>query len=112
MDQQNPSLEKKPSPGSFQKKHLNTKAPLLTTYSGNELPMKETIEVTVKHNLQTHHLELLVADLTGQPHIPGREWLSQVKIDWTRVLHILKTRTLGELLAKHEPVFEIELYFG
>ena len=90
----------------FSEKQLNTKAPVLTTYSGEELPMKGTIEVTVKHNQQTHQLGLSVADVTGQPPILGREWLSQVKIDWPHVLHVSKTRQLGEVLAKHEPVFE------
>ena len=60
----------------------------------------------MKHNQQTHQLELLVADITGQPPILGREWRSEVKIDWTRILHVSKTRQLGEVLAKHEPVFE------
>ena len=90
----------------FSEKQLNTKAPVLTTYSGEELPMKGTIEVTVKHNQQTHQLGLSVADVTGQPPILGREWLSQVKIDWPHVPHVSKTRQLGEVLAKHEPVFE------
>ena len=90
----------------FSDKQLNKKAPVLTTYSGKELPMKGTLEVTVKHDQQTHQLELLVADVTGQPPILGREWLSRVKIDWTRVLHVSKTKQLDEVLAKHEPVFE------
>ena len=90
----------------FSEKQLNTKAPVLTTYSGEELPMKGTIEVTVKHNQQTHQLGLSVADVTGQPPILGREWLSQVKIDWPHVPHVSKTWQLGEVLAKHEPVFE------
>ena len=75
----------------FSEKQLNTKAPVLTTYSGEELPMKGTIEVTVKHNQQTHQLGLSVADVTGQPPILGREWLSQVKIDWPHVPHVSKT---------------------
>ena len=82
------------------------KAPVLTTFSRKELLIKGTIEVTVKHHQQTHQLELLAADITGQPPVLGREWLSQVKIDWTRVLHVSKTTQLGEVLAKHEPVFE------
>ena len=89
----------------FSDKQLNKKAPVLTTYSGKELPMKGTLEVTVKHDQQTHQLELLVADVTGQPAILGREWLSRVKIDWTRALHVSKTKQLDGVLAKHEPVF-------
>ena len=89
----------------FSDKQLNKKAPVLTTYPGTELPMKGTLEVTVKHDQQTHQLELLVADVTGQLPILGREWLSRVKIDRTRVLHVSKTKQLDGVLAKHEPVF-------
>ena len=47
----------------FSEKQLNTKAPVLTTYSGKELPIKGPMEATVKHNQPTHQLELLAADI-------------------------------------------------
>ena len=51
-----------------------------------------------------------MAFVIGKPPILSREWLSQVRIDWTCVLHVGKTRQLGEVLAKHEPVFCFVLF--
>ena len=90
----------------FKGKQLERKAPILTTYSGNQLNMKGTAQVKVTHNQQAYQMELLVADVTGQPPILGREWLTKLKLDWTQVFNISKARRLEEVLADHKPVFE------
>ena len=59
----------------------------------------------MQHQGERHRLELLVADVTDQPPIIGRDWLSKIKIDWKGVFHI-KSRTLQQVLDKHEAVFE------
>ena len=46
--------------------------------------------------------------VTDQPPIIGRDWLSKIKIDWKWVFHI-KSRTLQQVLDKHEAVFEKRL---
>ena len=91
----------------FPREKLQDKAPVLTTYSGKQLPMKGTLEVTVEYNGQHHQLQLLVADVTGQPPILGREWLTQIKLDWTKIFHVSNSkRQLKDVLAKHEAVFQ------
>ena len=90
---------------SFPKKKLRETPVNLTTYSGEKLPLLGTCLVEVQHQQERHRLELLVADVTDQPPIIGRDWLSKIKIDWKGVFHI-KSRTLQQVLDKHEAVFE------
>ena len=90
---------------SFPKKKLRETPVNLTTYSGEKLPLLGTCLVEVQYQGERHHLELLVADVTDQPPIIGRDWLSKIKIDWKGVFHI-KSRTLQQVLDKHEAVFE------
>ena len=59
----------------------------------------------MQHKGERHRLELLVADVTDQPPIIGRDWLSKIKIDWKGVFHV-KSRTLQQVFDKHETVFE------
>ena len=49
-----------------------------------------------------------IADVTDQPPIIGRDWLTKIKIDWKGVFHI-KSRTLQQVLDKHESGFEMGL---
>ena len=90
---------------SFPKKKLRETPVNLTTYSGEKLPLLGTCLVEMQHQGERHRLELLVADVTDQPPIIGRDWLSKIKIDWKGVFHI-KSRTLQQVLDKHEAVFE------
>lgn len=88
----------------FPNKEL-TKSPVtLTTYSGDRLPLMGSCMVQVQHQGQTEILELLVADVTDQPAIIGRDWLSRVKIDWSKVFHI-KNTSLQQVLEEHKAVF-------
>ena len=90
---------------SFPKKKLRETPVNLTTYSCEKLPLLGTCLVEVQHQGKKHRLELLVADVTNQLPIIGRDWLGKIKIDWTGVFHI-KSRTLQQVLDKHEAIFE------
>ena len=90
---------------SFPKEKLKETHASLITYSGEKLPHLGTCLVEVQHQGKNHRLELPVADITNQPPIIGRDWLSKIQIDWNGVFHI-NGKTLQEVLDKHESVFE------
>ena len=90
---------------SFPKKKLRETPVNITTYSGEKLPLLGTCLAEVQHQWERHRLELLVADVTDQLPIIGRDWFSKIKIDWKGMFHI-KSRTLQQVLDKHEAVFE------
>ena len=77
----------------------------LTKYSGEKLPLLGTCLVEVQHQGERHRLELLAADVTDQPPIIGCDWLSKIQMDCKGVFHV-KSRTLQQVLDKHEAVFE------
>ena len=88
----------------FPKKKLRETPVNLTMYSDKKLPLLHTCLAEVQHHGETHRLELLVA-VTNQLPIISCVWLSKIKIDWKGVFHI-KSRTLQQVLDKHEAVFE------
>ena len=90
---------------SSPKKKLRETPVNLMTYSGKKLPLLGICLVEVQHQGERHRLELLVADVKDQLPTIGRDWLSKIKIDWKGVFHI-KSRTLQQVLDKHEAVFE------
>ena len=70
---------------SFPKKKLKETHATLITYSGEKLLLLGTCLVEVQHQGENHRVELLVADVTNQPPIIGRDWLGKIKIDWKGV---------------------------
>ena len=67
---------------SFPKKKLRDTPVNFLTYSGKKLPLLGTCLIEEQHEGESHRLELLVADVTNQPPIIGRDWLGKIKIDW------------------------------
>ena len=88
----------------FPKKKLRETPVNLMMYSDKKLPLLHTCLAEVQHHGERHCLELLVA-VMNQPPIISCVWLSKIKIDWKGVFHI-KSRTLQQVLDKHEAVFE------
>ena len=53
----------------------------LRTYTGQEIPVKGSLQVTVVHGSQQKVLPLIVTEGQG-PSLLGRNWLGELKLDW------------------------------
>ena len=78
---------------------------VLRTYAGGILPLLGTCQVEVGYGDSKHQLELLVANVSGQPPILGRDWLAQIDLDWKTAFHIDRLK-LEDVLEKHKGVFQ------
>ena len=89
------------------KERLHPTKLILKTYSGETLPLLGTCEVKVEYEGQKHQLELVVADIQGQPSILGRDWLSKIKLK-LNIFHVgnKNAKSLETVLKEHSPVFQ------
>lgn len=76
----------------------------LCSYSGEPIPVIGSVEVNVAYKQQSARLPLLVV-LGDGPSLLGRNWLSQLKLDWQEIHH-LSTTQLQTLLDKYDSVFQ------
>ena len=81
----------------------------MTTYSGENLSLLGKCLLDVTHGTSQEKLELLVADVKGQPSIVGRDWLTRLQIDWNQVCSLQPVTSVEEVIRKHEAVFKDEL---
>ncbi len=83
--------------------------PRLHTYGGREIPTIGQLEVPVTYKSQEATLTLVVARGAG-PALLGRNWLSQLKLDWTELYTVntleVPTPGLQQLLDKYQSLFE------
>ena len=82
----------------------------LKTYTGESIKIIGAIDVEVVYNDQHKQLNLLVVEGEG-PSLLGRDWLSQIKLDWSRLNHVQTTSKSAcqEILDKHQLLFKNEL---
>jgi len=80
----------------------------LKTYTGEKVPVKGVIEVTVELNMQKRKLPLYIIE-GNHPALLGRTWLEMIKLDWQEVHLVSKTTKLQEILKKYSDVFSDEL---
>ena len=80
---------------------------VLRTFSGETLKLLGTCLVEVTCGDRKNQLELLVADVTGQPSILGRDWLSQIQLDWKTVFNIQPPLKLEDIPQKHGAIFQL-----
>ena len=64
--------------------------PTLRTYAGQTIKPAGGVTVDVRHQGCTHRLTCLVVNGNG-PNLLGRDWLTQIKLDWSAVHHIAHT---------------------
>ena len=76
----------------------------LRSYSGEPIPVVGSVEVNVVYKQQSAKLPLLVVHEDGLSLL-GRNWLSQLKLDWQEIHH-LSTTPLHTLLDKYDSVFQ------
>ena len=95
-------------------KSLSTVLPLqptqakLCTYMGESLGVLGSISVSVLHNQQQKQLSLLVVSGDG-PSLLGRDWLTQLQLDWTAIHQLCSPDKVQGVLDRHSEVFKDEL---
>ena len=65
----------------------STKA-ILSTYTGEEIPVSGEEMVPVKYQNQQHHLPAMVVKSSG-PNLLGRDWLQVIKLNWNNVFSMV-----------------------
>lgn len=67
----------------------------LVTYAGNEVPVVGQVDVNVIYGEQKACLPIVLVDIAKkqQPMLLGRNWLSQIKLDWQAIVgsNVLKS---------------------
>ena len=76
----------------------------LQTYSREPIPVVGTADVNVVYEGQTATLPLVVVKEQG-PTLLGRNWLSQLKLNWSEI-HYSTSPGLPDLLTKYSEVFQ------
>ena len=80
----------------------------LRTYTGESIPVLGEISVDITCQGTKHTLPLLVVKEDG-PSLIGRNWLTQIRLDWKTVFTISGEQELDKLLRQHSCIFEDKL---
>ena len=83
---------------------LSTTTIKLQTYSKEPIVVVGSVQVQVSHETQTATLPLVVVEGNG-PTLMGRNWLSKIKLNWSKI-HYIVNAGLSELLHKYHEVFQ------
>ena len=62
-----------------------TKA-VLSTYTGEQIPVVGAVVIPVKYGDQQHKLRAIIVKGSG-PNLLGRDWLQSIRLDWSTILH-------------------------
>ncbi|KAL9978763.1 hypothetical protein ACROYT_G016318 [Oculina patagonica] len=66
---------------------------------------KDSVHLPVVYEQQELVLPLIVVDGDGPPLL-GRNWLEQLKLNWSSIFHVSKADTLSDVLNRHKNVFD------
>ena len=77
----------------------------LRTYTGSEIPVVGELTVRVRHQDQQLELPLVIVAGSG-PSLLGRDWLSQMRLDWQSMFATQREETLADVIQRHEEVFQ------
>ena len=80
----------------------------LRTYTGESIPVLGELVVNVTCQGTSCMLPLLVVKQDG-PSLIGRNWLTQIQLDWKTIFTISGEQQLDVLLHQHKSVFEDKL---
>ena len=80
---------------------LQPSTAILRTYTGEQIPVKGVLPVTVHYGQQTHrNLKLLVVSGPG-PCLLGRDWLRVIRLDWRQIAKVSASiPSSGDLAAQ------------
>ena len=76
----------------------------LKAYSGVQIPVYGEIWLPVVYDQQKRVLPLIVVDGDGPPLL-GRNWLTELQLNWHNIFLVSKTETLSDILKRHDKVF-------
>ena len=76
----------------------------LRAYTKEPIPVVGCCNVNIEYNGQSAQLPLLVVGGSG-PTLLGRDWLSQIRLDWHQIHHV-HSAPLQTLLARYPAVFQ------
>ena len=77
---------------------------MLKTYTAEQIEVVGEMEVSVVYEKQSYTLPLLVVK-GGGPNLCGRNWLSQIKLNWAQIKEVRAVNDLKTLLSKHPKLF-------
>ena len=84
-----------------------TDDPCLKTYTGQSIKVIGQITVTARYHQQEKELKLYVVKGQG-PSLLGRDWLREIKLDWSTMLNV-STTPYQAILDRHSAVFKEEM---
>ena len=79
----------------------------LQTYSGEPLTVKGEAYVPIRYGNQTAREKMVVVEVQNKPAVLGRNWLSQIRLDWHMLFRVDRPtsprKTLGTDYTKRYP---------
>ena len=84
-----------------------TNDPCLKTYTGQSINVIGQITVTASYHQQEKELKLYVVKGHG-PSLLGRDWLREIKLNWSTMLNV-STTPYQAILDQHSAVFKEEM---
>ena len=80
----------------------------LSTYTGEHLPILGIADEKVEYNSQSAELSVIVVKGSG-PNLLGRDWLSTIRLDWSKINSVRSNLSLESLLQRYPTVFSPKL---
>ena len=88
---------------------LQSSAILLNTYTNEKLSVLGQHDITVRYGDQVQKLIINVVDGDG-PRVLGRDWLKQLRLNWTQISMVQNCSTqLEDLMKEYSELFREEL---
>ena len=84
---------------------LENSTTALKTYSGESLPVLGRLMVDVKVDQQVCKLPLTIIKGVG-PTLLGRDWLSKLKLNWSKIHLLNQPNALMETLDRYNALFK------
>lgn len=72
---------------------LQTTKAVLSTYTGEKIPVLGAVMVPVKYESQQKKLNALIAK-GGRPNLLGQDWLEEIRLDWNTIFQIASDNPL------------------
>ena len=67
---------------------LQTTKAALRTYTGERIPVLGAVMVTVEYEGKKKNLNALIVAGKNRPNLLGRDWLEQIRLDWSTIFHM------------------------
>ncbi|PIK46461.1 hypothetical protein BSL78_16671 [Apostichopus japonicus] len=88
---------------------LNETDLTLSTYTGESVEVTGVCDVTVEYENKRYTLPLFTVEGNNRPSLFGRNWLRQIRVNWSSINLVRSNSNLRELLETYSDVFKDEL---